>query len=61
MEAFLCQRRARITEINIQLQQLDKDFKTGKIGGDEYIERRQSLKQMADSLKEELQRMGVVT
>jgi uncharacterized protein YneF (UPF0154 family) len=36
-------------------------FFAGKIGGDEYVERRQSLKQMKDSLREELQRMGVTT
>jgi hypothetical protein len=43
------------------LQQLDEDFKAGKISGDEYVQKRQSLKQMKDSLKEELHRMGVVT
>jgi hypothetical protein len=43
------------------LQRLDEDFKAGKIGGDEYTERRQSLKQIRDSLKEELHRMGIVT
>jgi hypothetical protein len=36
-------------------------FFAGKISGDEYVERRQSLKQMKDSLREELQRMGVTT
>jgi len=59
--SYIDQLRARITEINAQLQQLDKDFKAGKISGDEYTERRQSLKQIKDSLKEELHRMGVVT
>jgi putative ABC transport system ATP-binding protein len=59
--SYIDQLRARIAEINAQLQQLDEDFKTGKIGGDEYTERRQSLKQIRDSLKEELHRMGVVT
>ena len=59
--SYIDQLRARIAEINAQLQQLDEDFKAGKIGGDEYVERRQSLKQMMDSLKEELHRMGVVT
>ena len=43
-----------------QLQQ-DADFRTGKIGGDEYTEKRQSLKQIKDSLREELSRMGVIT
>jgi len=59
--SYIDQLRARITEITAQLQQLDNDFKTGKISGDEYTERRQSLKQIRDSLKEELHRMGVVT
>jgi putative ABC transport system ATP-binding protein len=52
--------RERAKEIDAQLQQLDADFKAGKISGDEYVERRQNLKQMKDSLREELHRMGVV-
>jgi putative ABC transport system ATP-binding protein len=59
--SYIDQLRARISEIDAQLQQLDEDFKVGKISGDEYVQRRQSLKQMRDSLKEELHRMGVVT
>jgi len=59
--SYIDQLRARIAEMDAQLQQLDEDFKAGKISGDEYVQRRQSLKQMRDSLKEELHRMGVVT
>ncbi len=59
--SYIDQLRARIAEINAQLEQFDEDFKAGKISGDEYVQRRQSLKQMRDSLKEELHRMGVVT
>jgi putative ABC transport system ATP-binding protein len=59
--SYIDQLRARIAEIAAQLVQLDNDFKAGKIGGDEYTERRQSLKQIRDSLKEELHRMGIVT
>ncbi len=59
--SYVDQLRARTKEIDTQLQQLDKDFKTGKLNGDEYVEKRQSLKQTRDSLKEELHRMGVVT
>lgn len=59
--SYVDQLRARITEIDPQLNQLDKDFKAGKISGDEYVEKRQSLKQIKDSLREELHRMGIVT
>lgn len=55
------QLKARVAEINMQLEQLDKDFRSSKMSGDEYIARRQSLKNTRDSLKEELVRMGVVT
>lgn len=52
--------KERVTEINVQLGQLDSDFRTEKISGDEYVQKRQSLKQIRDSLKEELSRMGVI-
>ena len=56
-----CQLRSRIADIDAQLTKLDKDFKAGKISGDEYVEKRQNLKQTRNSLQEELHRMGVVT
>ncbi len=59
--SYIDQLKARVTEINVQLQKLDEDFRADKISGDEYTERRQSLKQIRDSLREELHRMGVVT
>jgi putative ABC transport system ATP-binding protein len=59
--SYVDQLRARITEIDAQLHQLDEDFKTGEISGDEYVEKRQGLKQIKDSLREELHRMGIVT
>jgi len=59
--SYIDQLRARITEIDEQLKQLDEEFKAGKISGDEYVEKRQNLKNTKDSLKEELHRMGVVT
>jgi putative ABC transport system ATP-binding protein len=59
--SYVDQLKARVTEINVQLQKLDEDFRADKISGDEYAERRQSLKQIRDSLREELHRMGVVT
>ena len=55
------QLKARIAEINDQLEQLDSNFRNEKMDGDEYTEKRQSLKQLKNSLREELVRMGVVT
>jgi len=55
------QLKARVAEINSQLEQLDSDFRREKMDGDEYTAKRTSLKQTRDSLKEELVRMGVVT
>jgi putative ABC transport system ATP-binding protein len=58
--SYIDQLRARIKEIDAQLRELDEDFRNHKISGDEYVERRQNLKQTKDSLREELHRMGVV-
>ncbi len=52
--------KERIKEINTQLIQLDGDFRTEKISGDEYVAKRQNLKHIRDSLKEECSRMGVI-
>jgi putative ABC transport system ATP-binding protein len=59
--SYTDQLKARIDEINGQLLQLDKDFKAGKVTGDEYTETRMKLKQTLGSLQEELSRMGMVT
>jgi putative ABC transport system ATP-binding protein len=59
--SYVDQLRARITEITGQIDQLDKDFRSEKMTGDEYVQKRQSLKQIKDSLREELSRMGVIT
>ena len=59
-DSYVNQLRARLDEIDLQLVKLDKDFKTGKIDGDEYVERRQVLKQTKISLTEELHRMGII-
>lgn len=59
--SYVDQLRARIFEITVQLDQLDRDFRSEMMGGDEYVQKRQSLKQIKDSLREELSRMGVIT
>ena len=59
--SYVDQLRSRISEIDTQLTKLDEDFKAEKISGDEYVEKRQNLKQTRNSLQEELHRMGVVT
>jgi putative ABC transport system ATP-binding protein len=58
--SYVDQIKARINEINAQIAQLDSDFRTDKIDGDDYVQKRQSLKQIKDSLKEECSRMGVI-
>jgi len=58
--SYVDQLKARITEINVDLEQFDSDFKSDKINGDEYVQKRQSLKHIRESLKEELSRMGVI-
>jgi putative ABC transport system ATP-binding protein len=59
--SYVDQLRARIKEIDTELGRLDKVFKSDKISGDEYMAKRQNLKQIKNSLQEELHRMGVVT
>jgi putative ABC transport system ATP-binding protein len=59
--SYVDQLRARVTDIEAQLQKLDEDFRAGKIGGDEYTEQRQRLKQTKAGLEDELHRMGIVT
>jgi len=59
--SYVDQLRARLGEIDAQTVQLDNDFKSSKIDGDEYVEKRQSLKRTRDGLRDELHRMGVVT
>jgi putative ABC transport system ATP-binding protein len=59
--SYVDQLKARIAEINVQLDQLDQDFKAEKMDGDEYVQKRQNLKHIKDSLGEELSRMGVIT
>lgn len=53
--------RSRLDEIEVLLAKLDKEFKAGKIDSDEYVERRQVLKQTKAGLIDELHRMGIIT
>ncbi len=58
--SYVDQIKARILEINEQMLQLDSEFRSSKIDGDEYTQKRQTLKHVKDSLKEECSRMGVI-
>lgn len=58
--SYVDQIKDRINEINTEILQLDSDFRAEKIDGDEYVQKRQSLKHIQDSLKEECSRMGVI-
>ena len=58
--SYVDQIKARIGEINMQIQQLDSDFRAERIDGDEFVQKRQNLKNIKDSLKEECSRMGVI-
>ena len=58
--SYVDQIKDRINEINTEILQLDRDFRAEKIDGDEYVQKRQSLKHIQDSLKEECSRMGVI-
>lgn len=59
--SYVDQLRARLDDVIRQLEILDEAFRAGEIGGDEYVEQRQRLKQTKASLEDELHRMGVVT
>jgi len=58
--SYIDQLKSRLADIDAQLEKLDQDFKEGKLGGDEYAEQRQRLKQTKAGLQDELHRMGVV-
>jgi len=58
--SYVDQLKSRLADIDAQLEKLDVDFRDGKLGGDEYAEQRQRLKQTRAGLQDELHRMGVV-
>jgi len=58
--SYVDQLKSRLADLDTQLEELDKDFRDGKISGDEYAEQRQRLKQTRAGLLDELHRMGVV-
>ncbi|MGE5187872.1 MAG: ABC transporter ATP-binding protein [Betaproteobacteria bacterium] len=58
--SYVDQVKDRINEINAEMLQLDNDFRSNKLDGDGYVQKRQSLKNIKDSLREELSRMGVI-
>ena len=58
--SYVDQLRSRVADIDTQMEQLDKDYRAGKIDGDQYAEQRQRLKQAKTGLLDELHRMGVV-
>ena len=58
--SYVDQIKARIIEISGEMEKIDQEFKADKMCGDEYVQKRQSLKHIRDSLKEELSRMGVI-
>jgi hypothetical protein len=58
--SYVDQIKARITEINVQLQQLDSDFRSEKLESEDFVQKHQTLKNIRDSLKEELSRIGII-
>jgi len=58
--SYLDQLRHRMSELEKQMRQLDDDFKTGKVSGDEYADQRLRLRQVKAGLQDELQRQGVI-
>ena len=58
--SYLDQLRKRAAELESQMKQLDEDFKSGRIGGDDYSEHRLRLKQIKAGIMDELQRQGVI-
>ena len=58
--SYLDQLRHRVVELDAQMKQLDDDFRSSRIGGDDYAEQRLRLKQIRAGIMDELQRQGVI-
>lgn len=58
--SYMEQIRARLSSIDAQLRDLDREFRAGIIDGDEYVRRRLKLTSLKSSLEDELQRMGTL-
>ena len=58
--SYLEQLRNRMSELDLQLRNLDQDFRESKISGDDYADQRLRLRQVKAGLQDELQRQGVV-
>ncbi len=58
--SYVDQIKARINEINVEMAQLESDFRTEKIECEDFVHKHQTLKNIRDSLKEELSRMGII-
>ena len=52
--------RRRIDEIDIRLETIDTEFRTGEMNGEEFVRRQTSLKRTREVFLEELHRLGVV-
>jgi putative ABC transport system ATP-binding protein len=58
--SYVDQLKSRLSDIDVQLEHLDGDFRSRKISGDQYVEQRLKFKQTREGLLDELHRMGVV-
>lgn len=56
---YLDQLRKRMAETEQQLRELDEQFRTGRLSGDEYADQRLRLRQVRAGIVDELQRQGV--
>ena len=58
---FIDQIRMRMSDLNAELEKLEEELKAGRIGGDEYFEKRRSIMETLRVYRDELHRLGVVS